>query len=57
MKKYDPRSREDRISRVVWEKNITQRDRDVERQRRIEFMLKKFPAYSLEQILKRLRNI
>lgn len=57
MKKYDSRCREDRISRSVWDNNVTQRDRIAEKQRRIEAMMTKYPDYSLEQILRILRSI
>ena len=57
MKKYDPRCREDRISRSIWDNNVTQRDRVAEKQRIISAMIKKFPEYSMEQVLRMLRSI
>ena len=57
MKKYDPRCREDRISRSIWDNNVTQRDRVAEKQRIISAMIKKFPEYSMEEVLRMLRSI
>ena len=57
MKKYDSRCREDRISRSIWMENVTRRDRDAEKRRRIENLKKQYPEKSLYEIMRMLRSL
>lgn len=57
MKKYDSRCREDRISRSIWMENVTRRDRDAEKRRRIENLKRKYPEMPLYEIMRMLRSI
>jgi hypothetical protein len=56
MKKYDSRCREDRISRSIWMENVTRRDRDAEKRRRIENLKRVYPEKSLYEIMRMLRT-
>jgi hypothetical protein len=57
MKKYDSRCREDRISRSIWAENVTRRDRDAEKRRRIENLKRVYPEKPLYEIMRMLRTV
>lgn len=55
--RYNPRNLEDRISRRTWVDNVTKRDKAAERMRRFEAIQKKYPHYTMNEILRIMRNV
>jgi len=55
--RFNPRNREDQISRKTWTDNVTQRDRGVERQRVFDNLRKKYPDYPVQAILRLMRSV
>jgi hypothetical protein len=54
---FNPRNREDTCSRKTWTKNVTERDRLAERQRRFEQIRKKYPDMALPAIMRLMRSL
>ena len=55
--RFNPRNTEDRISRRIWTENVTQRDRVAEQARKFEFLQKKYPYYTANEILRIMRPL
>ena len=55
--RFNPRNTEDRISRRTWTENVTQSDRMAERVRKFEAIQKKYPHYSVNEILRIMRPL
>jgi hypothetical protein len=53
---FNPRNREDTCSRKTWTKNVTDRDRLAERQRRFDQIRKKYPDLPVPAVVKLMRS-
>jgi hypothetical protein len=52
--KFNPRSREDQVSRKIWNENVVEGDKRAERVHYIKKMTEKYPEYCMNEILRKL---